>query len=327
MSPRRRPTTPPDLAPAEPLDGPMSITTETPRSTTFTTSDGTTLRVLETGSPDAQITVVLLHGWTLSKHAWDRVVSRLPEAAGTPVRTVRFDLRGHGESAPGPEGTATIQQCADDLAELIADRVPEGPIVLAGHSMGGMTLMALAEQHRRLFDDRVAGVALVATSSGNLATPSFGLPRPIRPVAHRLDRMLSSRVGASRGRRLSRRAGWMRPGLRWLLFGSRPAAADVEATAEWVARCHPGNMGAFRLALAEHNRLEALEALRSVPTVVLAGLADRLCPRSHARRIADALPDAQLLFYPGAGHMLPLERDDEVTGRIAALARSAAYRR
>ncbi|MGP4019186.1 alpha/beta fold hydrolase [Saccharopolyspora sp. 5N708] len=107
--------------------------------------------------------------------------------------------------------------------------------------------------------------------------------------------------------------------MRWLLFGSHPERGDVAVTADWVAASHPANMAAYRHALAEHDRPAALAALRAVPTLVLAGLSDRLTPFSHARRIADALPDAKLLIYADAGHMLPLERADEVTARVAEL--------
>lgn len=285
----------------------------------FTTSDGARLRVLDEGPADAPITVVLVHGWALTKHTWDRVATGLPEAAGTPLRTLRFDLRGHGESDPAQPGSASIQRCADDLAELIAERVPEGPVVLAGHSMGGMTIMALAEQHPELFARRIAGVALVATSGGDLVAPTLGLPRPVAAVVNRGERVVRKRLAASRGKRLVPQPSWLRPGMRWLLFGQRPASRDVAVTADWVAGCHPANMAAYRRALAEHERHGALAAMRSIPTVVLSGLSDRLTPHSHSRRISDALPGAKLLIYAGAGHMLPLERADEVTDRIAEL--------
>ncbi|MCI2417757.1 alpha/beta hydrolase [Saccharopolyspora sp. K220] len=285
----------------------------------FTTSDGTRLRVLDEGPADAPVTVVFVHGWTLTMHAWDRVASGLPKAAGSQPRSLRFDLRGHGGSDPAQPGSASIQRCAEDLAELVRARAPEGPLVLVGHSMGGMTIMALAEAHPELFARRVAGVALVSTSGGDLGKPGFRLPRPVAAVANRGERMIRKRLAASHGTRLSSRSRWLQPGMRWLLFGARPERADVAVTADWVAACHPANMAAYRETLAEHDRLAALAALRSIPTIVLSGLSDRLTPHSHARRIAEALPDAKLLIYADAGHMLPLERADEVTARIAEL--------
>ncbi|GAA4857552.1 alpha/beta hydrolase [Saccharopolyspora cebuensis] len=302
----------------------MTATTELGDPEVFTTADGTRLRLEFGGSPDAPVTAVFVHGWTLARQTWDRVAAGLPRAAGGPVRTLRYDLRGHGGSEAAATGGATIRQCADDLAELL-DRRITGPVVLAGHSMGGMTIMALAEQRPDLFEERIAGVALVATSCGDLRAPDLGLPGPVAALANRGERWVRARLARAGGHRLSPRAAPLRPGLRWLLFGKRPRTEDVVAAAEWVAGCHPANMAGYRDSLAEHDRIAALAVLRRVPTVVLAGLADRLTPYRHARRIAEALPEARLLVYAGAGHMVPLERSDEVTDRIAELV--TAHRR
>ena len=78
-------------------------------------------------------------------------------------------------------------------------------------------------------------------------------------------------------------------------------------------------MAAFRYSIGEHRRRSALDALRSTPTVVLVGDHDRLCPQRHARAIASSLPDARLVLLPGAGHMINLERADEVAAHIAGL--------
>jgi pimeloyl-ACP methyl ester carboxylesterase len=289
----------------------------------FLASDGTALSVLEHGASDAMVTVVLIHGWTLSSRTWDDVARSLPKSTGFPVRTVRYDLRGHGESDPAPEGTATIEQCADDLRELINELVPEGPVVVSGHSMGGMTIMALAERHPSLFRQRVSGVALVSTSCGDLANPSYGLPRAVASVVNRGERLVWSRLALTRRGVVSARSHLLRPGLRWLLFGERPRRADVSATASCVAACHPATMASFRASLEQHDRASVLSRLRSVPTVVMSGLADRLTPHRHAMRIVAKLPEARLISYAGAGHMLPLERRDEVTAHLSRLARSA----
>lgn len=289
----------------------------------FTTSDGVALCVEEHGSPEASVTVVLIHGWTLTRRIWERVAVALPEAVGAPVRVLRFDLRGHGSSAPGPKGSATIARCADDLAELINERVPHGKIVLAGHSMGGMTLMAFVQRHLDLFRERVAGVALVATACGDLRELRLGLRPRVASVVNRVERVSRTPLSSLPGRHLSARSGWLRPGLRWLLFGSRPAKADITAAADAVAASHPANLVEFRVSLAEHERAEALAEFGSVPTIILAGLADRLCSYAHTKRLAEAAPHAKLWLYGGAGHMLPLERDDDVTRRLAALTREA----
>ncbi|NUT53754.1 MAG: alpha/beta hydrolase, partial [Saccharothrix sp.] len=211
----------------------MSAPTSTPRRADhrFTTSDGTALHVVDTGPRDAGVTTVLLHGWTLDHTSWDLV------AADLPGRVLRYDHRGHGGSAPAPAGTATIARCADDLAELIADRAPTGRLVLAGHSMGGMTIMALAEQHPALLD-RVAGIVLVATSSGELAGSTLGLPGPVGRAFLAGEKAANRRIARSRRDELLRRTGLARPGLRWLLFGKRPSWRHVALTAAMVGRCH-----------------------------------------------------------------------------------------
>jgi pimeloyl-ACP methyl ester carboxylesterase len=280
----------------------------------FVTSDGTALHVNDSGAGGA-VTLVLSHGWTLDHTSWDRVVTAL----GGGIRIVRYDHRGHGGSGPAPQGSATIGQAADDLAELIADRIPTGPIVLAGHSMGGMTAMALAERHPALFAERIAAVGLVATSSGGLADATLGLPKWLAPRVAAAERRINRRLATLDRPTLMSRPKAARPGLRWLLFGTRPRKADVLATAVQIGRCHPASMAGFRSSLNEHERRDALAALSALPVVIMAGGADRLTPLPHARAIADALPGARLAIYPGAGHMLPYERDTDVAAHITAL--------
>jgi pimeloyl-ACP methyl ester carboxylesterase len=279
----------------------------------FVTSDGVSLFVRESGPADAPVTLVLAHGWTLDHSSWDRMADALPSS-----RIVRYDHRGHGLSDPAPAGTATVAQAADDLAAVLAARVPSGRVVLAGHSMGGMAIMALAERHPALFASRIAGVAFVATSSGGLDRITFGLPpwaaSRAAAVEQRLNRRISRSHGISAGRSRVGRAG-----LRWLLFGSRARPADVLATGTQVSRCDPASMVGFRASLSEHSRRSALAALSSLPVVVLAGGVDRLTSLPHARVIAAALPSASFVVYPGAGHMLPYERDVDVAGHVASL--------
>jgi pimeloyl-ACP methyl ester carboxylesterase len=100
--------------------------------THFRTADGTRLHVRDEGSDVIGApNVVLLHGWTQDLTCWDRVVQTML-TAGRDARVLRYDHRGHGRSVPARPGTATLETLADDLAELLAERAPEGPVVLAG---------------------------------------------------------------------------------------------------------------------------------------------------------------------------------------------------
>jgi pimeloyl-ACP methyl ester carboxylesterase len=299
----------------------------------FTTPDGTRLRVAESGSSDGAPTLLLVHGWSQDLRSWDRVVDEL-RRGGVTTRILRYDHRGHGGSDAAADGTATIGTAADDLAALIAERVPDGPLVLAGHSMGGMTLMALAERHPRLVAERVVGIAFVATASDDMDQLDLGLSgRRGRLVArgehvlvplmarlgHRAPAGEIGDVGRAGGPRHRARATLMAPTVRALVFGRHPRSADVLSVAEQALAAHPPSVAAFRLSIGEHRRRDALAALRAVPAVVLVGDRDRLCPQHHARAIAGELPDARIVLLPGAGHMINLERATEVAAHLAGL--------
>ncbi|WP_204765093.1 alpha/beta fold hydrolase [Lentzea nigeriaca] len=239
------------------------------------------------------MTAVLLHGWTMDLTTWDRV------AAVLPGRVVRYDVRGHGLSTGR---ASTLAELASDLEAVVDEYVPSGRIVLAGHSLGGMTIMALAEQRPELFS-RVSGVALVATSCGNLPGLSG--------VERLAGRWLVKRPKVGFGRLIT-------PGLR-VTFGRRARWADVRAAAAMAGATTGEAFVGLREELTRHQRREALAVLSAIPTVVMAGSWDVLTPLRHSRVIAEALPSAEFVIYPKAGHMLPLERSEDVARRIAAL--------
>ncbi|TQM38629.1 alpha/beta fold hydrolase [Pseudonocardia cypriaca] len=284
-------------------------------------ADGVPLHVELDGTHDAPVTVVLVHGWSLDRRSW-RPVARSLAAGPSPVRVVRHDHRGHGRSAAVDPATMTIDQLADDLAAVVSAAAPTGPLVLAGHSMGGMTLMALAERHPDVVA-RAAGIALVATASGGLAERPFGLTPPAAAVYRRVQgRIAATRAWARRERLADPRL--IAPAMRWLLLGTQPSAEARRITFETVGACRPLTVSGFQPTLQAHERDAALTAFADIPTVVLVGSRDRLTPVRSARRIVDALPSAELTIFPEAGHMLPLERVSGVAGRIAALATAAA---
>lgn len=279
----------------------------------FVTSDGIGLRVVESGPPRAPVTVVLSHCWTCDNTEWDAVV----DALGPQVRVLRYDHRGHGRSAAAPPGTATIDRLADDLAELVESRAPVGKLLLAGHSLGGMTIMALAERHPELARDRVGGIALVATSTGRL----LGLG----PRSSSLFLAAENWAGLRTARRDPRRRGGpavlLRAGLKRTLFGPGVRRADVDSVLRQMAMAHPASMAGFRGSILRHSRFDALKAFSELPSAVLVGGADRLTPVGHARAMARALPLADFSVFPGVGHMVPMERAAEVADRLADLLR------
>ena len=95
--------------------------------------DGVRLHVTVTGPVDAEVTVVMLHGWTLDGRSWHRQVADMRERFGDRVRLVTYDARGHGRSSCLSLRDATLAQLGDDLATVLDESAPAGPVLLVGH--------------------------------------------------------------------------------------------------------------------------------------------------------------------------------------------------
>ncbi|MGY1660092.1 alpha/beta fold hydrolase [Geodermatophilus sp. SYSU D00705] len=304
---RRRAARP--AAPSRPVPVPRG------QERTVTTEDGVPLHVEVFGADQPSATVVLAHGYVQSSRLWAGQVRDLLDARPD-LRVVTYDHRGHGASGRSARDRATIEQLGRDLARVVEAVAPAGPVVLGGHSMGGMTLMALAEQRPELFGDRVVAAAFVATSSGQMDAVTYGLPAPVARVVKKVLPVLNERNARAERAGKARTVGGsaMR-----LVFGPDADPADVAMTREVHRACSAETVAAFLPTFSDHDRVRALAALAEVPALVVVGDADRLCPVQHSRVIADALPMAELAVYPGVGHMVQLERRAEVSRLLVEL--------
>lgn len=284
---------------------------------TLTTSDGTVLAIVEAGPADSPATIVLQHGWTQDHTSWEDVAERL----ATTYRVVSFDSRGHGRSDAGPRGTATLEQLADDLAEVIEELAPDGPIVLAGHSLGGPVLLGLAERHPEIVFERPTGIAMVATSASDIGRDILGLPLAVTTLVSAAVPAVTRLRRLSRAPRNTRYPRVIEEFVRLGLYGpGEGTRANRSRTARQVARSHPETTAALVPALMQHDRLAMMPLLEDVPTLILGGTKDALTPIAHSRAMADALPQAKFVVYSEAGHMLPYERADEVAAELFELA-------
>src|SRR6195952_5859933 len=148
--------------PPPPLVLPAPTGPPPPGSRTVTTDDGVPLHVEVDEGPAGAITVVFSHRFTARLAEWDLQRAAVRDRA----RLVLWDQRGHGRSGWTRLTRATVDRTGQDLAEVLDAVVPTGPVVLAGHSLGGMTIMALARRRPELFGDRVVGGFLLATPAG-----------------------------------------------------------------------------------------------------------------------------------------------------------------
>jgi pimeloyl-ACP methyl ester carboxylesterase len=298
------------------------------RTAAVPTDDGAVLHAVVDGPDDAPVTLVLAHGWTLAQAAWDDVAALLrPRVAAGELRVVRYDQRGHGRSSWG-DADVTIDRLGQDLAAVLDRHAPDGPVVLGGHSMGGMTIMCLAAARPELFGDRVRGVALVSTSAGDLAADP-------RSAAGRMQRLRPGMLNAALAgaRLIERMRGLLPPShprhramVRDLLYCADATDEMVLAGAEIMHASTVRAFVTFLPALGDHDKREELAALSRVPVEILVGDTDRLTPASHSRRLAEALPDATLHVVPRTGHMLPQERARLVTDAIERLVAGGAGR-
>ncbi|MET9481185.1 alpha/beta hydrolase [Streptomyces sp. NPDC006638] len=273
----------------------------------------------------APVTVVFSHGYCLNQDSWHFQRAALRGL----VRTVHWDQRSHGRSARGASQRGpgavpvTIDQLGRDLKAVIDAAAPEGPLVLVGHSMGGMTIMALADQHPELIRERVVGAAFVGTSSGRLGEVNYGLPlagvNAVRRVLPGVLRALGSQADlVERGRRAT--ADLFAGLIKRYSFSSKDVDPAVVRFAERLIEGTPIDVVAeFYPAFADHDKTAALDVFLEVPALILAGVSDLVTPSSHSEAIADLLPDAELVLVPDAGHLVMLEHPEAVTDRLADL--------
>lgn len=248
--------------------------------------------------------VVFCHGVTLSSRVWAKQFASFP-AAG--FRAVAFDSRGHGESRAGDTGHS-LDNLADDLRTVL-EGLDLRDVILVGHSMGGMAVQACAIRHPDVIDERVLGLVLLSTSSHNLVSDA-------KRVRGAIERVVN--VGPDVGTFMRQRnLGLL---LARIGFGDDPNPSHVEATREMLAACDKATTREAVAALLHLDLTEGLPELQ-IPTLVVVGTADALTPPRDARRIAELIPGARLVEYPGSGHMLMYERTDEVDALIMDFAR------
>jgi pimeloyl-ACP methyl ester carboxylesterase len=285
--------------------------------------DGVELHVeVEKAADAAPVTVVFSHGLALDQGSW-HYQRRDLAGIGT---LVFWDQRGHGRSGRGAPERATIDQLGADLLAVLDATAPTGPVVLVGHSMGGMTIMALADAHPELFGDRVVGVALISTSPGKLAEVSLGVPaaagRALRKMAPKALEALNRRPGlVAGGRRLG-------SDLEFVLTKRYSFGTDVPPSlVRFVTRMHDQTgldvIAELFPAFDSHDKLSALDVLNGVETLILAGEQDVMTPADHSRDMVEEVPSAELVIVPDAGHMIMLEHHALVSEHIRDLVERA----
>ncbi|MEV5648070.1 alpha/beta hydrolase [Nocardia sp. NPDC052254] len=297
---------------------------------TVCADDGTPLAAHVVGAPSAALTVVFVHGHCLRTESWwflrDHLLRQWGSDQGVAdTRMIFYDHRGHGRSGSADPATYTIDQLGRDLGAILRTLAPTGPVVLVGHSMGAMAVLA----HARLFPEtigtRVIGVGLIATAAAGITT--VGLARLLtrhtvtsfQLAVRRAPRTMSA------SKRLGRRL--FEPIVRETSFGTRRASPRMAALATAMLNDTPlPTMAHFLDSLIRFDETPTLRLLADLPALVLGGSADILIPFAHSVVLAAQLDGAELVRLDGAGHSVILERAEEVAAAVADLVERALKR-
>ena len=285
--------------------------------------DGTDIHVevVEPTRPvEGNPTVVLVHGFCLDMGTFHFQRKLLAERGEH--RVVAYDQPGHGRSGRLESGEYDLDALGHTLRRVIDEVAAEGPLVLVGHSMGGMTIMALAELYPEMFDDRVVGTVLMATSGGLLAETKLVAPAllgrvgsPVLYVAGNVTRYTGPVI--DRARRSTTNVAWLLT--RKYGFGTRnPSPALVSYVEQMNSRTSADTVTRYLRTIATHSRFPALVALEDTPVLVIVGDKDMITPVTHSEEIVRRLPHAEFVKINDSGHVVMLEHADEVNEALLA---------
>jgi pimeloyl-ACP methyl ester carboxylesterase len=280
----------------------------------LTMSDGCVLRAVERGPRDGP-PVLLLHGVTLAASVWAYQMRGVADAGR---RVVALDLRGHGGSGGAPGGGSrramgaapTLERMALDVGEVLSG-LDLGGATLVGHSMGGMVTLRLLGLRPDLAagSGPVAALVLVATAAN--ATRDRGIPGLSDALA-----LAAPLIGPASGL-AARLPGPTLPAsdLAFLLarvtFGSQASHRQVAFTGHLTSEVPVRVSAGLLLDILRFDAEAVLSTIR-LPTSVVVGDHDLMTPPGQAEHMAGSIAGAELFVLEGCGHMVMLERPDEL---------------
>lgn len=290
---------------------------------TVVAGDGVPLHVEVDECPDSPLTVVFVHGYALNLDCWH--FQRQYFRGGR--RLVFYDQRSHGRSSRSEAELCRIPQLADDLYQVLEEVVGSGPVIVIGHSMGGMTIMRLAQSRPELFGSRIRGVALFSTSAGEMTehSPIRGIPgrtfhriaEPLMAGLNRIPELVSHgrRAGSDLGYVVTRR----------MAFGSDVPPRYVDFASEMLGEIPLEVVADYYPAFSDVDEFRALEILNTVPTLVVGCENDMITPVDHTARIIELLPKAEAIRVENCGHLGLIEKHEvfnEALDRMLARVRA-----
>ncbi|WP_406270595.1 alpha/beta hydrolase [Nocardia sp. NBC_00881] len=279
--------------------------------------DGVRLATRECGPPDAPVTVIFVHGFCNSMESFHFQRRDLEKRWGAQVRMVLFDLRGHGRSGTPSTASCTVAQLGRDIVTVLESTAATGPVVLVGHSLGGMAVLAAAARYPELFAARVIGIALFCTAAAEVTSAGIGqlLRNPAIDGFRLAVRTAPALVQV--GRTTARHV--ITPILHVSAFHGHVSPTLSRYSTMMIDQTPVETIVSFLEAIELHDESAALPTLADTPVLVLGGAHDLVIPWRNSRALADALPNSELVLLPGAAHMPQLQYPEIVNAALDRL--------
>jgi pimeloyl-ACP methyl ester carboxylesterase len=286
---------------------------------TVDTRDGVAVHVETAGPDDADLTIVFAHGYMQDMATFYFLRKAIAEAdrEGVSLRAVLYDQPGHGRSGPLPRTEYGIDDLAGVLHDVVEAVAPKGPLVLVGHSMGGMTIQVYARLYTAEFKERVKGVAFLSSSSAGLDTVETKPMRALRRLRRTVLPMLQQVAGWTPD--LIDRSRLLAGDLAWLLtrrsaFGHADPPPSLVSLVEGMnRRTSIQSIVGYARAILDHDETATLPLFAGLPALVVVGDVDLLTPPEHSRRLAAALGGSRFALIAEAAHSPQLEYPGEIS--------------
>jgi pimeloyl-ACP methyl ester carboxylesterase len=275
--------------------------------------DGSSLFV-QTLGPDDGPTLLFTHGWSLDSTVWSDVLERL----GRTHRIVVWDLPGLGQSKAAQTRNFSLEKMAEDLA-AVAEHAGRGPLILVGHSIGGMITQTFCRLHAKQLGTRVAGIVLLHTTYTNPLNTALGrtfwkaIELPILIPLNYLTVWLAPLAWLSNMQ--SYWNGTLHIATRIASFSGKQTWGQLNYGAWLAAKAWPGVIARGNLAMLAFDEQETLPHV-DIPVLVIAGRHDRMTCPDASDRLARLVPHS-IESAVDSGHLGFWEQPGEIAEIIS----------
>ena len=251
--------------------------------------NGVRFRVVDEGEGPV---LLFVHGFPLNYSMWDAQIAEFSRTH----RVIAPDLRGFG-GTDGALYSVSMEQFADDLADLLEALPVRVPVTFCGLSMGGYIGWQFAQRHpsrvsKLIICDSRAAADTAEAAANRLKMADIVLREGPEPVAWAMMPKLFAKCSDDH------------------------CPAVIAKVREMVMTTNPVAIAAAHRGMAVRPDMTAWLPSLKMPTLILCGEHDAISPAAEMKSIADLIPNAEFVQIPNAGHMAPMEQPELVNAAI-----------